>query len=149
MRKSQSSTAEVAAAVRAMHQRERVRIIEDPYAKFLCGRFWQLVLRIRPLEWFIRGVLRPIAPASMCVLMRARYAEQTLETAIEAGITQYVIIGVGMDSFAFRRPDLMDRIDVFEIDHPVTQQKKLEYIRRGGGGQTPPRKIVAPPRYRI
>ncbi|MCY4355025.1 MAG: class I SAM-dependent methyltransferase [Truepera sp.] len=143
LRKSQSSTAEVAAAVRAMHQRERVRIIEDPYAKFLCGRFWQLVLRIRPLEWFIRGVLRPIAPASMCVLMRARYAEQTLETAIEASITQYVIIGAGMDSFAFRRPDLMDRIDVFEIDHPVTQQKKLEYIRRAGLS-VPPRLHFVP-----
>lgn len=115
-----------------MHQRDRVRIIEDPYARFLCGRFWQSVLRIRPLEWFIRGVLKPIAPVSMCVLMRARYAEQTLETAIEAGITQYVIIGAGMDSFAFRKPDLMDRINVFEVDHPVTQQKKLEYIRRAG-----------------
>ena len=132
LRKSQSSTAEVTAAVRAMHQRERVQIIEDPYAKFLCGRFWQSVLRIRPLERLIRGVLKPIEPVSMCVLMRARYAEQTLETAIEAGLTQYVIIGAGMDSFAFRRPDLMDRIDVFEIDHPVTQQKKLEYIRRAG-----------------
>ena len=133
LRKSKPSTADTAAAARADHQRDRVRIFEDPYAELLCGWFWRLILRIRPLEWFItKGVLRPIRPVSMCVLMRARYAEQALETAIEHGITQYVIIGAGMDSFAFRRSDLMDRINVFEIDHPVTQRKKLERIRRAG-----------------
>ena len=102
------STADPAAAARAGHQRDRVRIFEDPYAQLLCGRFWRLVLRIRPLEWFLtKGMMRPIRPVSMCVLMRARYAEQALETAVKDGITQYVIIGAGMDSFAFRRPDLM------------------------------------------
>ena len=132
LRKGKSSTAEVTAAVRAIHQRNSVRIFEDPYAQFLCGWFWRLVLRIRPLEWIIQGMTKPVAPVSMCVLMRARYAEQALEKAVEDGITQYVIIGAGMDSFAFRRPDLMERIDVFEIDHPVTQRKKLEYILRAG-----------------
>lgn len=141
LRKGKSSTAEVTAAVRALHQREPVRIFEDPYAKFLCGWFWSLVLRIRPLEWIIRGMTRPMAPVSMCVLMRARYAEQALEQAAEDGITQYVIIGAGMDSFAFRRPDLMERIDVFEIDHPVTHGKKLEYIRQVG--------LSIPPRLRF
>ena len=82
------------------------------------------------MEWVVRVLTKPMAPISMCVLMRARYAEQTLEQAVEDGITQYVIIGAGIDSFAFRRPDLMKRIDVFEIDHPVTQRKKLERIGR-------------------
>ena len=132
MRKGKSSTAETVAALRAVHQREPVRIFEDPYAKFLCGSFWRLVLRIRPLEWIIRVMTKPMAPTAMCVVMRARYAEQALEQAVEDGITQYVIIGSGMDSFAFRRPDLMERIDVFEIDHPATQHKKLERIRRSG-----------------
>lgn len=132
VRKGKSSTAETVAALRAVHQREPVRIFEDPYAKFLCGWFWRLVLRIRPLEWIIRVMTKPMAPTAMCVVMRARYAEQALEQAVEDGITQYVIIGSGMDSFAFRRPDLMERIDVFEIDHPATQHKKLERIRRSG-----------------
>ncbi len=74
----------------------------------------------------------PMEPASMGVLMRARYSEQALEAVVKDGITQYVVIGAGMDSFAFRRPDLMDRLDVFEIDHPVTQRKKLERIRQAG-----------------
>ena len=132
MRRSRSSTAEVVAAVRALHQRRPVRIFEDPYAKLLCGWFWRLVLWIRPLEWIIAGLTKPMAPVAMCLVMRARYAEQALETAVEDGITQYVIIGAGMDSFAFRRPDLMERIDVFEIDHPATQRTKLKRIRRTG-----------------
>lgn len=132
MRKGKSSTAETVAAFRAVHQRDSAQIFEDPYAQFLCGPFWRLVLRVRPLEWIVRAMTRPMAPTGMCVVMRARYAEQALEQAVENGITQYVIIGAGMDSFAFRRPDLMERIDVFEIDHPETQGKKLERIRRLG-----------------
>ena len=132
MRKGKSSTAETVAAFRAVHQRDSAQIFEDPYAQFLCGPFWRLVLRVRPLEWIVRAMTRPMAPTGMCVVMRARYAEQALEQAVENGITQYVIIGAGMDSFAFRRSDLMERIDVFEIDHPETQGKKLERIRRLG-----------------
>ena len=132
LQKSESSTADTVAAVRALHQREPVRIFEDPYACQLCGWFWRLVLRIRPLEWGLRVMTKPMAPTAMCVVMRARYAEQALEQAVDDGITQYVIIGAGMDSFAFRRPDLMERIDVFEIDHPVTQRKKLERIGQAG-----------------
>ena len=86
---------------------------------------------IRPLEWFLfRVVLNPILPSSMCVLMRARYAEESLEHSVEEGIRQYVILGAGMDSFAFRRQDLLSRIDSFEVDHPVTQDKKLRRIER-------------------
>jgi len=54
------------------------------------------------------------------VIGRARYTEDTLEKAIKSGVKQYVILGAGMDTFAFRRPDLMERLEVFEIDHPAT-----------------------------
>ena len=131
--KSRASTAELTAAVRANHHRNPVRAFEDPCARFLCGWFWRLVVRIRPLYWIlIKGLLRAIEPVSLCVLLRARYAEQALEAAVEKGIDQYVILGAGMDSFAFRRPDLVSRIDVFEIDHPVTQSLKLARIRQAG-----------------
>lgn len=131
--KSRASTAELAAAVRANHQKNRVRLFEDPFARFLCGRFWRLVVGLRPLYWIlVKRLLRAIEPVSLCVLLRARYAEQVLKSAVEKGIDQYVILGAGMDSFAFRRPDLMSRIDVFEIDHPLTQGQKLARIRRAG-----------------
>lgn len=131
--KSRASTAELTAAVRAHHQRNPVRLFEDPFARFLCGWFWRLVVRLSPLYWIlVKRVLRAIEPVSLCVLLRARYAEQALELAVERGIDQYVIIGAGMESFAFRRPDLMSRIDVFEIDHPFTQSQKLARIRQAG-----------------
>ena len=88
---------------------------------------------MRPVEWLIfKFILRPIMPPSMCVLMRARYAEESLELAVQAGFRQYVILGAGMDSFAFRRPDLLERITAFEVDHPVTQAKKIRRIERAG-----------------
>jgi methyltransferase (TIGR00027 family) len=63
------------------------------------------------------------------VLGRARYNEDLLETAIRNGVTQYVLIGAGFDTFALRRPDLCDRVRVFEIDHPTTQNLKRTRIR--------------------
>jgi methyltransferase (TIGR00027 family) len=59
------------------------------------------------------------------VLSRARYTEDALEKAVERGVKQYVILGAGMDTFAFRRPELMERLEVFEVDHPATQNFKL------------------------
>jgi methyltransferase (TIGR00027 family) len=54
-------------------------------------------------------------------LMRSRYVEEELEQAIKAGVTQYVILGAGLDSFAYRRPDLIKTLHVFEVDYPATQ----------------------------
>lgn len=71
------------------------------------------------------GTLRPVAGQ---VLSRARYAEDCLEEAVAEGIGQYVIIGAGLDSFALRRPDLVSRLAVFELDHPDTQRAKRERL---------------------
>lgn len=59
------------------------------------------------------------------VIFRSRYTEDTLEKASRQGVKQYVILGAGLDTFAFRRPELMEQLDVFEVDHPATQEFKL------------------------
>jgi len=59
------------------------------------------------------------------VLSRARYTEDALEKAVRQGIKQYLILGAGMDTFAFRRSEMMERLEVFEVDHPATQNFKL------------------------
>jgi len=59
------------------------------------------------------------------VLSRARYTEDALEKAVREGVKQYVILGSGMDTFAFRRPELLEQLEVFEVDHPATQNFKL------------------------
>ena len=127
------STADLVAAARAWHLRAPVRVLEDPFARDLCGPVLGFALRFRPFEWFLFKVaLGAVIPAHVCVVMRARYAEEALERAIAEGVNQYVIIGAGMDSFAFRRPDLLQQIDVFEVDHPVTQLKKLGRLKKAG-----------------
>lgn len=65
------------------------------------------------------------------ILARARYVEDRLEEAIRHnGVRQYVILGAGMDTFALRRLDLADRLQVFEIDHPNTQIGKRSALKK-------------------
>jgi methyltransferase (TIGR00027 family) len=59
---------------------------------------------------------------------RARYAEDALEKAVKQGVKQYVILGAGMDTFAFREPEMMEKLEVFEVDHPATQEFKLHRL---------------------
>lgn len=62
-------------------------------------------------------------------LSRSRYAEDCLEQAINQGVRQYVILGAGLDTFAYRHPDLLEKVQVFELDHPDTQAMKVERLR--------------------
>ncbi len=64
-------------------------------------------------------------PGTSTIVSRARYTEDTLVEAIRHGVKQYVILGAGMDAFAFRRSDLMEQLRVFEVDHPTPQEYKL------------------------
>ena len=66
------------------------------------------------------------------VVVRNRYTEDKLETAIRNGVSQYVILGAGLDSFAYRRPDLKNVLNVFEVDYPSTQQWKKRRIQELG-----------------
>lgn len=58
------------------------------------------------------------------LLSRARYTEDALAAAVDAGARQYVILGAGLDTFAFRHKDMLDKLQVFEVDHPATQAFK-------------------------
>ncbi|MFB7717603.1 class I SAM-dependent methyltransferase [Nocardia sp. NPDC056100] len=49
------------------------------------------------------------------------------EARVSAGFRQYVILGAGLDTFAYRSP-LAREIAVFEVDHPATQQWKRELL---------------------
>jgi len=64
------------------------------------------------------------SPTPPAVLGRARYVEDSLEEAVRQRVRQYMILGAGLDTFAFRRPDLVEKLQVFEIDHPATQAYK-------------------------
>ena len=66
------------------------------------------------------------------VTCRSRYTEDSLAAAIASGrAAQYVILGAGLDSFAYRSP-LSGRVRVFEVDHPATQDFKLGQLSAAG-----------------
>ena len=89
---------------------------------------------IDPAKQEPKGLLRKlvnvhIAPSLLC---RAAYTEKALKAAVLTGTKQYVILGAGMDTFAFREPEFLSKHRVFEVDHPLTQADKLERITRAG-----------------
>lgn len=68
-----------------------------------------------------------IAPTPIA---RAKFCEDRLKTAVITGTQQYVILGAGMDTFAYREADFLKNHKVFEVDHPLTQADKTERISR-------------------
>ncbi|MDA8353173.1 MAG: class I SAM-dependent methyltransferase [Firmicutes bacterium] len=65
-------------------------------------------------------------------ISRARYTEDLLERAVRHGAKQYIILGAGMDTFAFRRPEIVEQLRVFEVDFPATQDFKRRRIAELG-----------------
>lgn len=61
-------------------------------------------------------------------LARASFCEEALKTAMLTGTEQYVILGAGLDTFAFREPEFLKKYKVFEADHPLTQEDKRKRI---------------------
>ncbi|WP_285486477.1 class I SAM-dependent methyltransferase [Amycolatopsis taiwanensis] len=70
-----------------------------------------------------------LAEARGQVIVRSRFTESRLAEAVERGVRQYVLLGAGLDSFAYRNP--LD-VTVFEADHPATQQWKRHQLEKAG-----------------
>lgn len=66
------------------------------------------------------------------ILSRARYTEDCLGEAVRRGVRQYVILGAGMDTFAFRCEELVKQLQVLELDHPATQAFKRRRLTELG-----------------
>lgn len=68
------------------------------------------------------------------IVSRARFIEDLVAEQIDHGVTQYVVLGAGLDTFAQRRPEIAARLRVFEIDQPGTQTwKRRRLIELGYG----------------
>jgi methyltransferase (TIGR00027 family) len=65
---------------------------------------------------------------------RARFIEDLVAEQLGRGVTQYVVLGAGLDTFAQRRPEIASRLRVFEIDHPGTQTWKRRRLMELGYG---------------
>jgi methyltransferase (TIGR00027 family) len=127
MESAPSRTAMFAAVSRGLFRLETASpwVLDDVLALVLVGPVWQQLRdRFDPL---FPGPVRREARAAVCA--RSRYAEDRLAAG---AFTQYVILGAGLDSFAWRRPDLLGSLTVFEVDHPASQAWKLERVRELG-----------------
>jgi len=66
------------------------------------------------------------------VVARTRYAEDQLAAAVVRGVRQYVVLGAGMDTFAYRQPAWANGLRIFEVDQPATQTAKRQGIADAG-----------------
>src|SRR5271154_5468408 len=115
-----SKTALRVALRRAAHQLYDAQplVLNDPIAVRILGATYAEELRRTPT--------RPDRPFSVglraFLVARSRYAEDMLARAVAQEVTQYVLLGAGLDTFAHRNP--YAHLRVFEVDHPATQQWK-------------------------
>lgn len=78
-------------------------------------------------------IARRIFQASRAVMLsRSRFAEDALRDAMARGIRQYIILGAGLDSFAWRYPELAENLRIVDVDRPSSQAWKRERLRALG-----------------
>lgn len=138
-RRQGSKTADAVAAIRAHHLAfDSPVVFSDPWAIHLTSAPWRMICRTRPLAWLVfRKIFGNLRPVQANVLCRARYIEDQLDRACARGVTDYVILGAGHDSFALRHAELA-QIRVWEVDRHVMQEQKQRRLKHLGvrlGGQ--------------
>ena len=117
-----SLTARSAAAHRAAHQLlEHGRIFKDPLAVPILGEDPDTIMR-EAEESPSRRRMR------LFIAVRTRFAEDSLAAAVERGVRQLVVLGAGLDTYAYRSP-FGDRLRIFEVDHPSTQHWKRNRLK--------------------
>jgi methyltransferase (TIGR00027 family) len=98
---------------------------DDPYALALLSPRWRSAYSLIS-RWMRRArpERRQRAIAQLDVIpLRVAAIDAELRAAVGDGARQLVILGAGLDTRAFRMPDLGD-VAVFEVDHPATQTYK-------------------------
>lgn len=118
-----------AASLRAVHQLlDEPLILADPIALPLLGAATEAALREDPsalndaLSRSLRGTL----------VARGRFVEDELSNSVAAGVRQYLVVGAGLDTFAYRNPFRAEGLRVFEVDHPGTQRWKRHLLAEAG-----------------
>lgn len=116
------NTAERTALWRALH----LEIDEAPY---VFRDDWALKLAHPAPDWQDRPDMKFTKPIRASIVGRARFVEDQVEKSIANGVTQYVILGAGLDSFALRNELEAPSVNIFEIDQPGTLIWKEQRIK--------------------
>lgn len=139
-----SLTALMSLFIREYHSRgSGIKVFDDPIASRLITAeeksAMENALR-QGAAFFSRGPLeegedalqRVMEQLSPLPLGRAAFAEKSLERAVFLGARQYLILGAGYDSFAFRQPSWAKKLAIFELDHPATAREKQQRLQASG-----------------
>jgi methyltransferase (TIGR00027 family) len=124
-----SLTALRVAMSRAAHQLfDDPLVLEDPVALQVIGSAREAQVRAarRRFDATLARFLRAFLVA------RSRVAEGALAASVRRGVGQYVILGAGLDTFAYRSPYRASTLRVFEVDYPTTQAFKRRQLAAAG-----------------
>ncbi len=120
-----SRTARAAAIHRAVHQvLEQGRIFADPLAVPILGEDADALAREAEQSPQSRKM-------RMFIAVRTRFAEDALAAAVDRGVAQLVVLGAGLDTYAYRGA-MRQRLRIFEVDHPATQAWKRQRLAEAG-----------------
>jgi methyltransferase (TIGR00027 family) len=119
-------TAILPAVLRAAHQLldDHPKILDDPVAIGLVEGTSAAAIRTQEAE--LQHPLFRLVRAAF--VLRSRFAEDQLASAVTAGVRQYVILGAGLDTFAYRQPAWARSLRIIEVDHPASQTLKREHL---------------------
>lgn len=122
-----SATAQKVAIRRAAHQLlDQPCVFSDPLAVTIIGPRASTTLLAAPGKFQTRSsrFFRAFMAA------RSRFALDELAAAVDRGVRQFVVLGAGLDTFAYQNP--YPNLRVFEVDHPATQAWKRERLALTG-----------------
>jgi methyltransferase (TIGR00027 family) len=121
-------TATLAAVGRAFHAESERPLVADHLALGLAGEAGAT------LKAQLTSQLPEASRQSfgLAFAIRTRFVEDAVEAAIKDGIGQYVILGAGLDSFAYRRSELGERLKIFEVDRATSQHWKRGRLEKMG-----------------
>jgi len=116
------------------------RVLNDPLAMQLAGMASQT-----EVSAYIDGMVQRLAQfgdhsaaeavvrdGMMCVCARSRIVEDKLAASLARGMKQLIILGAGLDSTAYRCPDITSSLEIFEVDYPATQAWKRDRLEAIG-----------------
>ncbi len=124
-----SRSALAVASLRAAHQLlDEPLVHPDPIALPLLGPPAEAALRGDPFvlnDPLSRGL-------RAALVVRSRFVEDQLSRCVAVGVRQYLVLGAGLDTFAYRNPYRNEGLRVFEVDHPGTQGWKQQLLAEAG-----------------
>jgi methyltransferase (TIGR00027 family) len=103
-------------------------VLNDPVAVAILGAGAERSIRRQRM----RFDAPPARYLRAFLVVRSRIAEEALDSALARGVRQYVVLGAGLDTFAYRNPYPHAALRVFEVDHPATQEWKRTLLAQAG-----------------